>query len=144
MLQWTSCVLTPWPGHTCLPRRVASLVGLQVSARGSGDSTHAAANSAHADSGTPASQASLLDPVPCLQRGIEVVRQEVGDHQAELGTGLLANLTAGERQELERLGPQLKELQVAWLKVQVPSQHESTRGQLSKRSLHSVACRTGL
>ena len=48
-----------------------------------------------------------------MQRGIEVVRQEVGDHQAELGTELLANLTAGERKELERLGPQLKELKVA-------------------------------
>ena len=62
--------------------------------------------------------------MPCLQRGIEVVRQEVGDHQAELGTELLANLTAGERQELEKLGPQLKKLQVAWPTLQAPLQHE--------------------
>ena len=76
-----------------------------------------------ADPVPPASQASPLDHVPCLQRGIEAVRQEVGDHQAELGTELLANLTAGERQELERLGPQLRELQVAGSEVQVPVQH---------------------
>lgn len=54
-----------------------------------------------------------LDSVPCLQRGIEDVRQEVDDHRAELGTELLANLTAEERQELERLSPQLKEVKVA-------------------------------
>ena len=78
----------------------------------------------HADSGGPASPASPLDAVPCLQRGIEGVRQEVGDHQAELGTELLANLTAGERQELEQLGPQLKQLKVASLHAQVPSQHD--------------------
>eukprot|EP00891_Asterochloris_glomerata_P002694 jgi/Astpho2/2694/Aster-x0114 len=48
-----------------------------------------------------------------IERGIEDVRQEVDDHRAELGTELLANLTAEERQELERLSPQLKEVKVA-------------------------------
>ena len=50
--------------------------------------------------------------VKAVEDSIDMLKQQVKEHEAELGTQLHANLTAQERKELEQLQPQLKKMQV--------------------------------